>query len=120
MECANDWDGSVIHEDHLTFLQETRRLLGAGYVKTRVPPADEISLMPKERECVIFRSHFLRGFGLPASGFLRSFLAFYRLQPHHLTPNTVVLLSAFVTLCKVKCKEHSINQPRTISYQHGA
>ena len=49
---------------------------------------------------MIFRSHFLRGFGLPASGVLRSFLQFYHLQPHHLTPNTVVLLSAFVTLCE--------------------
>ena len=49
---------------------------------------------------MIFRSHCLRGFGLPASGFLRSFLEFYHLQPHHLTPNTVMLLSAFVTLCE--------------------
>ena len=49
---------------------------------------------------MIFRSHYLRGFGLPASGFLRAFLEFYHLQPHHLTPNTVMLLSAFVTLCE--------------------
>ena len=49
---------------------------------------------------MIFRSHCLRGFGLPASGFLRAFLEFYNLQPHHLTPNAVMLLSAFVTLCK--------------------
>ena len=46
------------------------------------------------------RSHFLRGIGLPASAFFCSFLEFYQLQPHHLTPNTVVLLSAFVTLCE--------------------
>ena len=49
---------------------------------------------------MVFRSHFLRGIGLPASAFFRSFLEFYQLQPHHLTPNTVVLLSAFVTLCE--------------------
>ena len=34
------------------------------------------------------------------SGFLRSFLDFNHLQPHHLTPNTVTLLSAFVTACE--------------------
>ena len=34
------------------------------------------------------------------SGFLRSSLEFYHLQPHHLTPNTVMLLGAFVTLCE--------------------
>ena len=35
-----------------------------------------------------------------ASGFFRSFMEFYHLQPHHLTPNTVTLLSAFVTVCE--------------------
>ena len=49
---------------------------------------------------MIFRSHCLPGFGLPASGFLRAFLEFYHLQPHHLTPNAVMLLSAFVSLCE--------------------
>ena len=49
---------------------------------------------------MVFRSHFLRGFGLPVSAFFRSWLEFYQLQPHHLTPNAVVLLSAFVTLCE--------------------
>ena len=49
---------------------------------------------------MIFCSHCLRGLGLSASGFFRSFLEFYNLQPHHLTPNTVVLLSTFVTLCE--------------------
>ena len=37
---------------------------------------------------------------MPASNFFRSFLEFYGLQLHHLTPNMVVLLSAFVTLCE--------------------
>ena len=49
---------------------------------------------------MVFRSHFLRGIGLPVSAFFRSWLEFYQLQPHHLTPNAVVLLSAFVTLCE--------------------
>ena len=82
MERVSAWDGSVIHEDHLNFLRDTRRLPGEGYVKTRVPPADEISPAPEEGERIIFRSHFLHGFGLPASGFLRSFLDFYHL--HHI------------------------------------
>ena len=45
---------------------------------------------------VVFRTRFLRGFGLRASGFLRSFLDYYCLQPHHGTPNTVVLMPVFV------------------------
>jgi hypothetical protein len=97
---AGDWDGSNVHDGHLEFLCQTRRLPHASNVKVRVPPEREISPVPEGGERVVFWSHFFRGFGLPASGFLRSFLDFYGVQPHHLTPNTVVLLSAFVTLCE--------------------
>ena len=65
-----------------------------------MPPEGEISPAPGEGERVVFRSHFLRGFDLPVSGFFRSFLDFYQLQPHHLTPNAVTLLSAFVMACE--------------------
>ena len=95
-----DWDGSNVHKDHIDFLRKTRRLRGEDEVRVRLAPKKEISPAPEEGQRVIFRSHFLRGLGLPASGFFRSFLEFYQLQPHHLTPNTVVLLSAFVTLCE--------------------
>ena len=94
-----DWDGSTVIEDHISFLRDTRRMPSVAFVKARVPPETEISPVPQEGERVVFRSHFLRGFGLPASGFMRSFLNFYQVQPHHLTPNTVVLLAAFVTTC---------------------
>ena len=73
---------------------------GEDQVRVRLAPKKEITPAPEEGERVFFRSHFLRGLGLPASAFSRSFLEFYQLQPHHLTPNTVVLLSAFVTLCE--------------------
>ena len=66
----------------------------------RLAPKGEISPAPQEGERVIFRSHCLRVLGLPASSFFRSFLESYGLQPHHLTPNTVVLLSAFVAMCE--------------------
>ena len=95
------WDGSEVHEDHIDFLRKTRGLPGKDHVRVRLAPEREISPAPEVGERVIFRSHCLRGLSLPASGFFRSFLEFYQLQPHHLTPNTMVLLlSAFVTLCE--------------------
>ena len=100
MAHSGAWDGSEVRDDHIDFLRQMRRLLGKDYVKVRLAPKREISPAPEEGELVIFRSHCLRGLGLPASSFFRSFLEFYGLQPHHLTPNTVVLLSAFVTLCE--------------------
>ena len=68
-EKEGDWDGSVVIDDHLAFVRATRRLPGGGFVKVRVPPEKEISLAPQGNERVIFRSHFLYGIGLPASGF---------------------------------------------------
>ena len=94
MQYGGDWDGSNVHTNHIDFLWKTRRLLGKDQVRVHLTPEKEITLAPEEGERVIFRSHFLRGLGLPASAFFRSFLDFYQLQPHHLTPNTVVLLSA--------------------------
>ena len=63
-------DGSNIHEDHVEFLRRTRRLPGKNFVRVRRAPEREISPTPEEGERVIFRSHCLHGFGLPASGFL--------------------------------------------------
>ena len=100
MSRGGDWDGSNVHADHIDFLRKTRRLPGEDKVRVRLAPKKEISPAPEEGKRVIFRSHFLRGLGLPASAFFYSFLEFYQLQPHHLSPNTVVLLSAFVTLCE--------------------
>ena len=97
---SGTWDGSEVHDNHIEFLRKTRRLPGKDYVRVRLAPRGEISLALEEGERVIFRLHCLRGLGLPASSFFRSFLEFYGLQPHHLTPNTVVLLSAFVALCE--------------------
>ena len=100
MQYGGDWDSSNVHMDHIEFLRKTRRLPGADQVRVRLALAREITPEPEEGERVVFRSHFLRGIGLPASAFFHSFLDFNQLQPHHLTPNTVVLLSAFVTLCE--------------------
>jgi hypothetical protein len=55
---------------------------------------------PEAGECIIFISHFERGFALPASDFFRDLLDNYGLQPHHLLANAVMILSAFVAFCE--------------------
>ncbi|XP_037418896.1 quinone oxidoreductase PIG3-like [Triticum dicoccoides] len=69
MALSSSWDGSNVHEDHIAFLHQTRRLPGEDFVRVRLAPEKEISLAPEEGE-----------------------------QLHHLTPNAVMLLSAFVML----------------------
>jgi hypothetical protein len=40
-----DWEGSKIHDGHIQFLRETRRLSDEALVKARVPNATEITLV---------------------------------------------------------------------------
>ena len=79
MARSSSWDGSNVHEDNIDFLRKTRRLPGKDYLRVLLAPEREILPAPEEDERVIFRSHCLRGFGLPASGFLYLFLKFYHL-----------------------------------------
>ena len=79
MQYGGEWDGSNVHMDHIEFLRKTRRLPGEDQVRVRLALAKQITPEPEEGERVVFRSHFLRGIGLPASTFYRSFLDFYQL-----------------------------------------
>ncbi|KAE8768599.1 hypothetical protein D1007_59914 [Hordeum vulgare] len=66
-------------------------------VLVRIPDA-ETAPTPPAGEIVVFDEHFYRGFGLVASSFFSEWLHFFGLQPHHLAPNAILQLSAFVVL----------------------
>ena len=57
-------------------------------------------LYENTREIVAFAPYFERGLGLPCSGFYSGLLSYYRIQLHHLTPNSFVHISVFVHLCE--------------------
>lgn len=63
-------------------------------------PEDEIEPRPQEGECVLLATHVDRGFSLPPHPFFRGFLNFFGAQLHHFSPNTIVYLAAFVSMCK--------------------
>ena len=48
----------------------------------------------------MFTSFLERGLSLLASGFVRTFLEYFGLQLHHLSPNNILQLSCFVALCE--------------------
>ena len=73
------WDGSDVEAEHIEFLRRTRRLPSADLVRARPTPAGETRPAPEEGERVVFRLHLMRGLGLSASGFFRSFLEFHNL-----------------------------------------
>ena len=51
-------------------------------------------------EIVAFAPYFEWGSGLPCSAFFSGLLHYYRIQLHHLTPNSFVHMSIFVHLCE--------------------
>ncbi|KAE8779781.1 hypothetical protein D1007_47141 [Hordeum vulgare] len=69
------WEGSLVKEEHIEYIRRMRKLSFAELVEARAPN-DECMPEPRTGERVIFSTHFLFGFGLPASLFLRQFLAF--------------------------------------------
>ena len=51
-------------------------------------------------EIVSFVPYFERGLGFPCLFFFSGLLRYYRIQLHHLTPNSFVHISIFVHLCE--------------------
>ena len=51
-------------------------------------------------EIIVFTSYLERGLGFPCSSFFSGLLRYYRIQLHHLTPNSFVHSSIFVHLCE--------------------
>ena len=91
------WEGSDVSRSEIEWLARTKRVPSGVECRLSGP---EIQLDLKEGECVIFLAHFERGFGLPASDFMKSFLARFGLQPHHLTANAFTTVSAFVSFAE--------------------
>ncbi|KAE8801847.1 hypothetical protein D1007_22473 [Hordeum vulgare] len=89
------WLGSNVNAGLIDVLRYHRLLPPASQVSVRLP-GSEASPTPVAGEVVVFAEHFYRGFGLPAS----SFFQFFGLQPHHLAPNAILQLAAFVVLCE--------------------
>ncbi|KAE8769262.1 40S ribosomal protein S5-1 [Hordeum vulgare] len=96
---AGSWERSIVMEAHIEYLRQTQKLPSEADLEARAAggePAPE----PRDGEHVVFGTHFLVGFGLPVSLFLRHFLDYYGLQMHHLGVNSVLFIACFVKLCK--------------------
>ncbi|KAE8812705.1 hypothetical protein D1007_10192 [Hordeum vulgare] len=93
------WLGSDVDEGLIDALRHHRLLPPASQVSVRLP-SSETSPAPITGEVVLFVEHFYQGFGLPASSFFAEWPQFFGLQPHHLAPNAILQLAAFVVLCE--------------------
>ena len=99
-----DWICSTISQDDLDDLVE------GGLIPHKLArlPRNETEPQTREGECVLLATHVDRGFSLPPHPFFRGFLNFFGAQFHHFTPNTIVYLAAFVSMCEkfLGCRPH--------------
>jgi hypothetical protein len=55
---------------------------------------------PEVGEMVFLTSHINWGLSYPPSDFFLEVLSYYKLQPHHLPPNSILSLAGFTALCE--------------------
>ncbi|KAK1608115.1 hypothetical protein QYE76_031788 [Lolium multiflorum] len=63
-------------------------------------PSEESYPAPPIGYRVSFVDHLIRGLSAPIHEFLRGLLFVYGLQLHHLTPNSILHIAIFITLCE--------------------
>jgi hypothetical protein len=64
------------------------------------PPSDHREPAPPEGYVVSFICFHERGFGVPASPFMRALLHYYKVELHHLAPNAVAQAAIFMAVCE--------------------
>jgi hypothetical protein len=64
----------------------------------RVPPFDLQELVPPEGYVVSFVAFHERGLGMPPSRFMRVLLHYYKVELHHLAPNSISQAAIFAAV----------------------
>jgi hypothetical protein len=94
---ATSWVPSEFEESDLTMAQREGFLIGGEQV---IFPSTERIPKPPSDYRVMFLTFLLHGLSLPAHEFLRGLLFVYGMQLHHLTPNSILHIAYFITLCE--------------------
>ncbi|KAK1694688.1 hypothetical protein QYE76_011385 [Lolium multiflorum] len=93
---ASEWERSKISTQDINLLKK----LGLNPKDTLRFPSEESYPTPPIGYRVSFVDHLIRGLAAPIHDFLRGLLFVYGLQLHHLTPNSILHISIFITLCE--------------------
>jgi hypothetical protein len=83
----------------LSSLEQEGLIAAKEISRWRVDPG-AAATAPSKKEIVMLKSHMDRGLNLPPSYFLKSMLRHYRLQLHHIAPNSFTIIAGFVALCE--------------------
>ena len=92
------WRRSETRESDLRKLRE-RGLIPQDREAVKLP-GNEVIPRPPSGYRVMFLAFVMRGFSFPVHDFLRGLLFFYGIQLHHLSPNSLLHIACFITLCE--------------------
>ncbi|KAK1664845.1 hypothetical protein QYE76_053004 [Lolium multiflorum] len=92
-----EWERSKISQQDMNML---KKLGISGKQDALRFPKEESYPAPPMQYRVSFVDHLIRGLSTPIHDFLRGLLFMYGLQLHHLTPNSILHISIFITLCE--------------------
>ncbi|KAK1648060.1 hypothetical protein QYE76_065865 [Lolium multiflorum] len=92
-----EWERSKISTQDINLL---KKLGISKKPKALCFPSEESYPTPPMEYRVNFVDHLIRGLSAPIHPFLRGLLFVYGLQLHHLTPNSILHISIFITLCE--------------------
>ncbi|KAK1628229.1 hypothetical protein QYE76_002544 [Lolium multiflorum] len=95
---SRDWSASAISNRNINKLRSLG-FISASEEDIRLPGAVSRPRPPKGFT-VMFVAFLFRGLSLPAHEFLRSLLFFYGIQLWQMTPNSILHLSIFITICE--------------------
>ena len=93
------WNTSKCSQSTLETLVSDGLLVPRSFIQWR-PTLGKDHPYENKGEIVAFTPYFEWGLGFPCSSFLSGHLRYYRIQLHHLTPNSFVHISIFVHLCE--------------------
>jgi hypothetical protein len=96
---GGSWDPCNLDEEILSSLEQEGLIAAKEISRWRVDPG-AAAPTPSKKEIVMLKSHIDRGLSLPPSYFMKSMLWNYRLQLHHITPNSFTIIAGFVALCE--------------------
>jgi hypothetical protein len=96
------WPFSIVMADDLEALvaDGLLRPLSGDPQPEWIAPLSGAAPSPPPGYVLSFVSFHERGFGVPASRFMRAILHFYREELHNLNPNSIAQAAIFVAVCK--------------------
>jgi hypothetical protein len=100
---ADEWAASSVMEKRLEelvrdeLLRPKTSLFQPEWI---APPSDHREPAPPEGYVVSFICFHERGFGVPASTIMRALLHYYKVELHHLAPNTISQATIFAAVCE--------------------